>query len=244
MKKKINKKTNKSLKEKNKKLRERNLKKIYVALIISVIILIVGLILMVIFLPRKSDEFELTINSSEVVELYDKVNDVYVCQNNLTFDPFKDNNKVTIDEIDQDLIPLLVFRQLELDGKFDYSKEIIISVDEFEQTAKKLFGYVPKYEISKYDYQLLEFEKDGSNYIGKLTSVECEEKYPIKKSKLVGLEEEDNQLILIVDIYKIDEKHDDIDKYIDTNSDKLRIDTYRYIFEKDNGNYYLKRIER
>lgn len=223
---------------------KRNLKKIRIGLIIFLILLIVGLVIIVISLTRQNDQSELTINSTKVVELYDKINDVYVCQNNLSFDPFKDNDKVKIEEIDQNLIPLLVFRQLELDGKFNYNENVVITNDEFENSAKKLFGYVPKYSFKEYDYQLLKFEADGKNYIGNLTSVQCQEKYPIKRSKLVDIEQINNYLTLIVDIYKINEKHDNIDEYIAKNSDKLRIDTYRYIFEKSGYNYYLKRIER
>lgn len=207
-------------------------------------------------------DHELTIKSTEVVKLYEKISDLYLCQTKVSFDPFeKDQDVITVEEMDKKFIPLLIFRQLELNGDFKYNTadSVTISTKKFDEAAKQVFGYLPEFNkdfapSGEYEYQLLNFKLVDDNYIGTKIATGCEAKFPIKRSELVKLEKTNKNLSLFVTTYeisyeqyqsnKLNDPKNSIEKYIAKNKKDLASKTYKYNFKKDKDNYYFTSVER
>lgn len=209
----------------------------------------------------KYEEPKLTITSGEVLDLYEKISDLYLCETRISFDPFKENeNKVIVKEMDQDLRLLLIFRQLELDGLLYNTGDVVtISLKQFEDASMEIFGYVPpiNQELSaegEYVYQFFKFTFVDNNYVGTKIPLGCEASFPVKRSELVGLKETDNGLTLNVETYEISHEQyienelnnpeNSIENFILENKGNLVKKTYKYNFDKKDDNYYLSSIER
>ena len=207
-------------------------------------------------------DHNLTINSTEVVELYEKISDLYLCQTKVSFDPFIDNtNNVTVDQLTTDDILLLIFRQLELNGDFNYNTTgiVTISLEQLENAAKQVFGYVPEFnrDLSptfEYTYQLLNFRFADNTYTATQITAGCEAEFPIKRSELVDLKETDENLTLIVTTYEISYEQyqsndlsnpeNSIENYILENKKDLGSQNYQYVFKKDGDNYYFTSVNK
>lgn len=236
----------------------KNKKEIKLIMIIVLLVVILSWIGIAIYFLSEKNSLKETkdIKSEKVINNYEKITDLYLCQNSLSFDPFKnDEIKIDVKDLDANSYFLLIFRQLELKGSFSYDENINITLKQFDDSALELFGFIPDYKYKlndefEFDYQNISFKYSNENFIGTVNNVGCETKFPIKKSRLVNTKGNS----LIVDTYeitkqqyeenKLNDPKNSIEEYLIKNKDKLKKVTYKYNFKISNKQYYLKSIEK
>ena len=130
----------------------KNKKEIKLIMMIVLLVVILSWIGIAIYFLSEKNSLKETkdIKSEKVINNYEKITDLYLCQNSLSFDPFK-NDEIKIDVKDLDVTSyfLLIFRQLELKGSFSYDENINITLKQFDDSALELFGFIPDYMLNR-----------------------------------------------------------------------------------------------
>lgn len=218
-----------------------------IIIILAVVILIS--VICIVLLLNKDDKEKDPKNSSvipeEVVKLYNNLSDIN-CFNTLTYSFEEGKNSLTADQLGDEQMLNLIFRNLEIDGKLEDN----ITMDDYKIAVKKVFGdidFYPKafkdFSYKKYVYGLRNEVftrntstcKDGSTYINHMYGYSFEKKEIIVDLNICLLK--DNKLYKLDNTFVSDYDANEKDEQL------LKCSGYRYNYTKEDNVYALKSIE-
>lgn len=161
---------------------------------------------------------------------------------------YKDN--YTEDTIDNTVKLNMAYQLLSKDKINVNNSVITVNENDLKDAYKKIFGSLDKYSAENFNNDCIQFIYNENSKTYLAIDTKCQNKTTEKIEKIKDIYEENNNIIIetIIGIHDKDNNNliningDIITDNYSNDIEEYETDSYKYIFKKENKNYYFKEI--